>query len=219
NRHRSPSSSPLRKVASRSSMIFSTVRFWVTAGLLLSVMGMVQVLSALRESQTWDEAFELGAGYNYWKTGVYRFNLEQPPVGKLISSFPLLFFNLSIPVDHPSYTKPDDVEFGHEFLYRNRLPADRILFTGRLGTITLTLFFGLTLALWSRKKFGDQSALLALTLFAFDPNLIAHGRYATTDLAAAAFIFLACITWIAFLEKPGKSRLMLAGVTLGLALA
>jgi hypothetical protein len=200
-------------------MIFSTVRFWVMAGLLLSVMGTVQVLSALRENQTWDEAFELGAGYNYWKTGVYRFNLEQPPVGKLISSFPLLFFDLSIPSDHPSYTKPDDVEFGHEFLYRNRLPADRILFMGRLGTIALTLVFGLTLALWSRKKFGEPSALLALTLFAFDPNLIAHGRYATTDLAAAAFIFLACITWIAFLERPGKSRLVLAGVTLGLALA
>ena len=143
-------------------MIFSTVRFWLTAGLLLSVMGTVQVLSALRDSQTWDEAFELGAGYNYWKTGVYRFNLEQPPVGKLISAFPLLFVNLSIPVDHPSYTKPDDVDFGHEFLYRNRLPADRILFMGRLGTIALTLLFGLTLALWSRKKFGEPSALLAL---------------------------------------------------------
>jgi hypothetical protein len=182
-------------------------------------MGTVQVLSALRENQTWDEAFELAAGYNYWKTGVYRFNLEQPPVGKLISGFPLLFLGPSIPVDHPSYTKPDDVEFGHEFLYRNRLPADRILFAGRLGTIALTLFFGLVLALWSRKKFGESSALLALTLFAFDPNLIAHGRYATTDLAAAAFIFFACIAWIAFLEKPGKGRLALAGIVLGLALA
>jgi hypothetical protein len=144
-------------------MIFSTVRFWLTAGLLLSIMGTVQVLSALRENQTWDEAFELAAGYNYWKTGVYRFNLEQPPVGKLISAFPLLFINPSIPVDHPSYRKPDDVEFGHEFLYRNRLPADRILFAGRLGTIALTLIFGLTLALWSRKTFGEPSALLALT--------------------------------------------------------
>ena len=200
-------------------MIFSTVRFWVTAGLLLSIMGTVQVLSALRENQTWDEAFELAAGYNYWKTGVYRFNLEQPPVGKLISSFPLLFLNLSIPVGHPSYTKPDDVEFGHEFLYRHRLPADRILFMGRLGTIALTLLFGLTLALWSRKKFGEPSALLALTLFAFDPNLIAHGRYATTDLASAAFFFFACIAWIAFLEQPGKGRLALAGIVLGLALA
>ena len=200
-------------------MIFSTVRFWVTAGLLLSIMGTVQVLSALRENQTWDEGFELAAGYNYWKTGVYRFNLEQPPVGKLISAFPLLFLNPSLPVDHPSYTKPDDVEFGHEFLYRNRLPADRILFAGRLGTIGLTLLFGLAVALWSRKKFGEPPALLALTLFAFDPNLIAHGRYATTDLAAAAFIFFACIAWIAFLEKPGNGRLALAGIMLGLALA
>jgi hypothetical protein len=200
-------------------MIFSTVRFWLTAGLLLSVMAAVQVLSALRENQTWDEAFELAAGYNYWKTGVYRFNLEQPPVGKLISAFPLLFLNPSIPVDHPSYTKPDDVEFGHEFLYRNRLAADRILFVGRLGTIGLTLFFGVVAALWCRKGFGEPSALLTLTLFAFDPNLIAHGRYATTDLAAAAFIFFACIAWIAFLERPRKSRLALAGLVLGLALA
>lgn len=196
-------------------MIFSTVRFWLPAGLLLSVMGTVQALSALRESQTWDEAFELGAGYNCWKTGVYRFNFEQPPVAKLISAFPLLFLNPSVPVDAPSYRNPEDFEFGHEFLYRNRLLAGRILFAGRLGTITLTLLFGLTLAVWTRKKFGDPSALLALTFFAFDPNLIAHGRYATTDLAATAFIFFACVVWIAFLEAPCKGRLVLAGLCSG----
>jgi 4-amino-4-deoxy-L-arabinose transferase-like glycosyltransferase len=75
------------------------------------------------------------------------------------------------------------------------MPADTLLFAGRMMTILLTLALGLTLALWTRKQFNAPAAILALLFFCFDSKLIAHGRYVTSDLFVTLFSFLACISW------------------------
>jgi 4-amino-4-deoxy-L-arabinose transferase-like glycosyltransferase len=103
-------------------------------------------------------------------------------------------------------------------MHQNRVPAGTLLFAGRAGAILLTLLFGLLLALWTRREFGAAPAVLALFLFAFDPNLIAHGRYVTNDVLVTLFIFLAVVTWARFLETKRTRDLVLASVMLGLAL-
>ena len=40
-------------------------------------------LSTRQESQTWDEAAHLYAGYQYWKHGDFGRNPEHPPLTKL----------------------------------------------------------------------------------------------------------------------------------------
>jgi 4-amino-4-deoxy-L-arabinose transferase-like glycosyltransferase len=107
---------------------------------------------------------------------------------------------------------------GDKFLYQNRLPADDILFPARCVTIAITILLGVAIAAWSRFRFGEAAGILAVALYAFDPNFIAHGRYVTTDVWAAAFTFAACICWCeALLHKSGPWY-VLAGVALGLAL-
>jgi 4-amino-4-deoxy-L-arabinose transferase-like glycosyltransferase len=193
--------------------------FWpVTFGLLLA-MAILQIASVRQESQTWDEGIHLAAGYSYLKTGDLRMNPEHPPLGKYLNAIPLLFLPLRLPLDHPSWAAGDAVEFGREFLYHNTTGADTILFAGRLVTILLTLAFGLGLALWTRREFGTGVALFALTLFAFDPNLIAHGRYVTSDLIEALFFFAASVIWYEYLRTGRRSWMILSGVVLGLAVA
>ncbi|MCX6620741.1 MAG: glycosyltransferase family 39 protein [Acidobacteria bacterium] len=109
-------------------------------------------------------------------------------------------------------------ELGQKFLYKNRIPADRMLFAARLMTILLSLTLGLVLAAWTRAKFGAWAGILALVFFAFDPNILAHGRYITSDVCVTLFSFGACIAWGAYLVKGGTGRLVLAGVVLGLAM-
>jgi 4-amino-4-deoxy-L-arabinose transferase-like glycosyltransferase len=130
-----------------------------------------------------------------------------------------LLLHLKLPLDHPSWASEDAVEFGREFLYHNTTDADTILFAGRLMTIALTLVFAVGLALWTRREFGSGVALFALTFFAFDPNLIAHGRYVTSDLIEAVFFFAATITWYEYLRNGRTSWLILSGIVLGLAVA
>jgi hypothetical protein len=41
-------------------------------------MLLLQITSARKEAQTWDEAVYISAGYSYWKTGDFRLNPEHP---------------------------------------------------------------------------------------------------------------------------------------------
>ncbi|MGO9130424.1 MAG: hypothetical protein ACLQIS_11895, partial [Bryobacteraceae bacterium] len=147
--------------------------FWAAAALLLAAMGGAQVTSALQETETWDEGIHLAAGYSYLKTGDFRLNPEHPPLFKLLCALPLVALHPKLPLEDASWTKGDQQEFSDAFMYQNRVPARKMLFVARLVTIALTLGLGLALVLWTRRKFGAVAALGALSLYAFDPNLIA----------------------------------------------
>ena len=49
----------------------------------------------------------------------------------------------------------------------------------------LMIGLGLFIYKWARELFGRKTALFTLLLFAFYPDVIAHGRLVTTDIAAA----------------------------------
>ena len=194
------------------------LRFWIAVALLLALMAGLQIASARTETQVWDEGFELGSGYAYLKTGKLRFNLEQPPLAKVLAALPLLYLNPRLPVDDPSWVNKQDIEFGIAFLYHNRVPADAMLMAARIIIILLTVALGVLVAAWTRRRFGNGPALLAVALLAFDPNILAHGHYATTDLGATFFMFAACVAWDAFLGSKRKVHLVLAGILLGFAI-
>jgi hypothetical protein len=166
--------------------------------------------SALQETQTWDEAGHLTAGYLYLKTGSPAFYTDHPPL-RAVFALPLLFLQLRIPFDRPEWAARNQTTFATQFLYTNPYHPDTLLLAGRSVAIVLTLVFGLVLFTWTRRHFGTPTALIALALFAFDPNLIAHGRYITTDMLAAFTFFLAVIAF-----HSGSS--LRAGLALGLAL-
>ncbi len=136
-------------------------------------------------------------------------NPEHPPLAKLLCAAPLLAMNLRLPTEDPVWNARDELNFGALFLYTNHRSADDILFPARCVTIALTALLGLSIACWTRLRFGPLAACIALTLFVLDPNITAHGRYVTTDLAVSLFSFLACIAW---------GHPLLAGLALGLAL-
>lgn len=191
--------------------------FYGLVALLLATIAALQVTSIRQESQTWDEGVYISAGYSYWETGDFRMNPEHPPLAKLLVALPLLALAPELPLKDPSWQTGDEYAFGARFLYKNRLPADTLLFTARCTTIVVTLLFGLTLAIWVKRRAGALAAILALALFAFDPNILAHGRYATNDLALAFFYFLAVVLWNRALRRESLADFALAGFAAGLA--
>jgi Dolichyl-phosphate-mannose-protein mannosyltransferase len=173
-------------------------------------MAAAMITSALQETQTWDEAGHLTAGYLYLKTGSVAFYTDHPPL-RTVFALPLLFFHLRIPTDRPEWAERNQTTFATQFLYTQTYHPDTLLLAGRCVAIALTLAFALVVFNWTRRQFDYTAALIALALFAFDPNLIAHGRYITTDMLAAFTFFLAVIAW-------NSGRPIPAGLALGLAL-
>jgi hypothetical protein len=173
-------------------------------------MAAAMLTSAMQETQTWDEAGHLTAGYLYLKTGSLAFYTDHPPL-RAVFAIPLLFFHLRIPMDRPEWAERNQSTFATQFFYTNPYHPDTLLLAGRSVAIALTLAFGLTLYVWTRRHFDNATALIALALFVFNPNLIAHGRYITTDMLAAFTFFLAVIAFY-------SGSALRAGLALGIAL-
>ena len=179
------------------------------------------VSSMVQKSVTTDEIMYIASGYYHLKTGDFQMNMTNPPLMKMVPALPLLALNLDLPETNGG---PEDWglirqwQFSREFLYHNRVDADRILTLARLPIIVLAIILGLFLFVWSKELYGVGAGLAALLLFAFSPNILAHARLATQDLALTAFMFIAAYFYWRFVNRPSASYLFLTGAVFGIGL-
>ncbi len=187
------------------------------AAILLAIMAILLVTSVRQQSQTFDESTHLFAGFEYWKHADFGRNPEHPPLVKLLASLPLLPLGLHEPPAFPfPYFKAQDIFNASQLLYT--ADADAILLRGRLMIALLSLTLGLLVFLATKEIFGPLAAILALFLFAFEPNLLANGAIVTTDMGLALFLFASVYTFYRFCTKPSAARLALCAVATALGI-
>ena len=145
-------------------------------------------------------------------------NIEHPPLAKILAGLSLR----ALPIPPPPPDIPMGIQFtdfGHAFLFQNRLSPDAIAaaarapFRGVLAGLLVLLFA----AAWSR--YGPGAALFALALVALDPNFVAHAGVVHTDVGASLGFLAAVLSWEAARRRPRALSLALAALALGLALA
>ncbi len=193
-------------------------RLQIAAALCLLVILWGQlILSARRESQTWDEACHIFAGYNYWTNGNFGDNPEHPPLVKLLATLPLLRLPLKVP-PHPSvFDKEEDFLSATQFVYSN--DAEMILLRTRTAAALLTMLLAVLVFATAKEMFGTTPAFIALILFVFEPNILAHGAVVTTDVGVSCFLLATVYAFYRYAKNPTAVRLVLTGVAAGLALA
>jgi 4-amino-4-deoxy-L-arabinose transferase-like glycosyltransferase len=186
--------------------------------LLLIIFGAELVLSARQLSQTWDEADHLLAGHRYWQCADFSFDVESPPLPKLIAAASLYWMQLRQP-DPPCGSREigDEFEDGRRFLYSN--DADRLLMRARLAASLFTLT--LLLLVWHATKsfFGITAAVFSAVLLVFEPNILAHGALVTTDMALTVAFFSAMVALYWYFQRPNAWRVLVVGLTMGLTFA
>ena len=186
---------------------------------LLLVAGMFLLLlqAATRLSATIDEGFHITSGYEYLRTGRMRLLDEHVPLAKALLAWPLFFVpDLMPPEQAEGYAEGNLIRVAQGTVLAYR-PIDRVIVACRIPVALLTLVLAATVYRWAADRFSPGAGLLALTLFALDPNILAHGSLATTDLGATAFIFWAVWAFARYLERPRWREWWLAGLMLGLA--
>ncbi|MBI4169764.1 MAG: glycosyltransferase family 39 protein [Acidobacteria bacterium] len=186
--------------------------------ILLAILALQGVLFIGEASQTSDEGAHLAAGYSYLVTGDFRLNPEHPPLIKQIAALPLLPLRLSFPWG-PLWDTSEEWNIGRIFVHENRRPNDTILLLGRLPILGLSILLGWAMFHWGRRLFGARGALLGLSLYVLDPNVVAHSSLVTTDLGVTLFIFLAVYALWRWSEAPAPRRLLAVGVMTGGAFA
>jgi len=185
--------------------------------LLLAIMFAELALSVRHQSQTFDEAAHIFAGYRHWKNFDFGINPEHPPLVKLVAAIPLLPLPLRTPSISNDYFHAVEFESGRDFLYSN--DANLLLWRARLAAAIFTIALALAIFLVASSMWGLGPAFLALALFAFDPNFIAHGALVTTDVGAALGLFLGVGSFYLYLKKPSALKLAGAGLAAGICLS
>ena len=66
------------------------IRLLAGVALLLAIFAAELALSTRQQSQTFDEAAHILAGYRSWKSFDFGINPEHPPLVKLVAAIPLL---------------------------------------------------------------------------------------------------------------------------------
>jgi 4-amino-4-deoxy-L-arabinose transferase-like glycosyltransferase len=184
---------------------------------LLIIVFLQLTLSIRRETQTWDEACHIFAGYSYWTRGDFGMNPEHPPLVKLLATLPLLNLSLKVPAHTRVFSKEEDFTTATQFVYEN--DAEKILFRSRMAASILTLLLAVLVFAAAREMFGTGAAFLALILFILEPTILAHGALVTTDMGLACLLFATIYAFYRYIQRPSGLRLALTGLTAGLSLA
>jgi hypothetical protein len=198
------------------------VKSWTAGRTLASVALLLLLVAQLarfvsRQSQTWDEGDHLYAGYRSVTHADFGLNPEHPPLAKMVAALPLLPMNLHVPPLQDRYFKHEAFLGGRDFVFGN--DADTVLFRARMAVSVFTVLLALFAFLAGREMFGAPAGLTTLVLLVFDPNLLAHGALVTTDVALSCWMMAGVYAFYRYVRRPSASRLLLAGLAAGLALA
>jgi hypothetical protein len=172
---------------------------------------------AREQSQTPDEANHLLGGVRSWKYGDFGTNPEHPPFAKLVAALPVLRVPSPPAVRYTQYFKSENFSSGAEFLYTH--DADGILWRSRAAISVFTFALALLVLAAGSEIFGPGTGLVALLIFVFEPNLLAHGAMITTDMAVACCFFAAVFAYYRWRKHPTVWRIIVCGIAAGLALA
>jgi len=183
----------------------------------LSFLFSLSLFISWQESTTMDEQAHIPASYTYVRYLDMRLNPEHPPLIKIFAGIPLLFLDVTFPIESLEWKEGINEQWtlGNRFLHENN--AQLITFLSRIPIIFVSLLFGWFLYLWTKRLAGVWAGTFAVILYAFNPNIIAHSHYVTTDIGIATAIFIALYFGVRFVQNPSKENIVLFGFVLGIA--
>ncbi len=182
----------------------------------------------VQESSTFDETHYFGLGKYLLQTGRWDVpsSILHPPLSYYLHSIPLLFVSTDDTLwkqnpewqRKPHYRTIFDIERGRAILSSPANDGDRLLTLARLMMVLVALLLGWYVFSWSFALYGNSGAIIAVVLYSFCPNILAHARLITPDIALTTFFFATVYYFWRMLREDRLSVAIVAGIALGLAL-
>ncbi len=172
-------------------------------------------------SLTADEPVYIGAGYAFLRSGDLRMATaaQHPPLMQELVALPLLLQPGPRLDALQGWNTAEMARFAPAFVAWYGESLDAATFAARVPVVWVALLWAAFMFRWAADWFGPWGGVVALTLFAFDPNILAHATLATNDVGFAAFSFIALFAATRFLRHRSRRYLVLAGLALGASLS
>lgn len=189
--------------------------------LLLILFGLL-VTSVRALSLTVDEPAHIAVGYALLTRGKQAFWLlpiyGHPPLLNVLEAALLYLEKPLLPLEQlTGWFSGDYMRYLQDF--RPYLaPVERVEVGARIPVVWLTLLLGALIYRWGKELWHPLAGLIALAVLCFDPNLLAHGALATTDVGVVA-LGTACLyaAW-RWAQHPSWKWSLSWGLLLGLTL-
>ena len=166
------------------------------------------------QSLTYDEPVHVIAGLDAWRAHRFTEWNDQPPLGRLLLTAPLL---LSAPERWQLEDRgPAGANYWSIFVH-----PDPIGLARRTRAVNIGLGLLLAALVWftARRLFSVGSANVALAVFACSPALVAHFSLATVDGLATLTCFASAVAVMRWRTTPSWRRTVVVGLVLGAFLA
>jgi 4-amino-4-deoxy-L-arabinose transferase-like glycosyltransferase len=189
---------------------------------------LVKALTSLvQESATWDETTYFGLGKYILQN--HRWDVPgatlHPPLSYFIHDIPLLLFptDQSVWTDFQSQTNVEMLKLsgivrGQALLSSPANHGDRLLILSRVMMVLTAVLLGWFVYLWSYSLYGKWSAMLAVILYSFSPEILANARLITPDITLTTFSFITLYYFWKLLSDNQIRDTVLGGLCFGLAL-
>ena len=183
--------------------------------------------SMVQESATWDETTYFGLGKYILQN--HRWDVPgstlHPPLSYFIHDIPLLFFSTDQGA-WTNYQSRTDLKLpglssiirGQALLSSPANHGDRLLILSRLMMVLTAVLLGWFVYLWSYSLYGKWSAMLAVILYSFSPNILANARLITPDITLTTFSFITLYYFWRVLSDNRIRDVVPGGICFGLAL-
>jgi hypothetical protein len=197
----------------------------VLAGTAIAVFLILAFSESRLKSAACDEPPHIAAGLSYLGTGVFRANLQHPPLLKEISALSMMLGGIRWPrnqltdayIHGAPGTERLEWGIGAALLYQDG--SDRVLFWSRLPFLLISAMLGVLIYLWGRQIVGPPAALGAVFLFALDPTILGHSFLVTMDMGLSAFTLLFFFALWNYLRERSLKRLAWCGLAMGALLS
>jgi 4-amino-4-deoxy-L-arabinose transferase-like glycosyltransferase len=159
-------------------------RAWVIA--LLAIHAALALWGAAMNSVTFDENFHVPAGAFIAARRDFEVSFAQPPLAKTLCALPALALGAKLPPDSLVPHGPAEIAegpAGEAFMRLNARRFHALYFAARCVTVLFSLALGWLVWRFARRLHGPRGALLAVALYAFAPEAIAHAGIAGVDVA------------------------------------
>ncbi|MDQ3329415.1 MAG: glycosyltransferase family 39 protein [Planctomycetota bacterium] len=186
---------------------------------LIAAQAALIVPLAFGYGSTVDELAHLAAGVTVGSFGRFDLYSVNPPLVKGVAALPFSGFHPE--TDWTSWNdwqpgKRGEWKVGERLLLLQGQDGQTLLALARLAVLPLVLVGGVACFLWGRDLAGPGAGLIAQALYTFCPNMLGNGALITPDAAAASLGVVAGYAFWRWLERPSWSRVVTAGIALGL---
>jgi hypothetical protein len=161
-------------------------------------------------SQTFDETDHISTGMQWLARGTYNYETLHPPLARVSVALLPYLDGARSHGDTSLWEEGNDILHGQGNFWRT-------LTLARIGILPYFILCLWVLWIWSKRLWGDETAMWSVAFFSLLPPVIANAGLATTDMPITAMFLLVCFTIWQWLQRENYWRALALGIVLGLS--